>query len=119
MPKKIITVDDEPDVLVQVEFVLKKSGYQVITAENGDDGWKLICKERPDLVLLDLLLPGINGIEISQRIKADGQLKNIPVILLTASADDIIKKVQTASADDYLLKPFEYPELLKKIEAHL
>lgn len=119
MSKKIITIDDEPDVLVQVGFILKKSGYQVMAAESGDAGWELIRKEKPDLVLLDLLLPGINGIEISRRIKADEELKNIPVILLTASADDINTKMRAASADDYLLKPFEYQELLKKIEAHL
>ena len=119
MSKKILAIDDEPDVLLQVEFILKKNGYSVVTAANGKDGWDLINKEKPDLVLLDLILPGIDGIEISKRMKASGQLKTIPVILLTASADSISQKMEETGADDYVLKPFEYPELLKKIEERI
>ena len=119
MSKKILAIDDEADVLLQVEFILKKNGYDVVTASDGKDGWELINKEKPDLVLLDLILPGIEGVEIAKRMKSSQELKATPIILLTASADSINQKMQETRADDYLLKPFEYSELLKKIKERI
>ena len=117
MAKKILAVDDEPDILKVVIFRLKKIGYEVITAIDGKEALDLAERERPDLILLDLRLPIINGYEVCQKIKADEKLKKIPVILLTAStSSEFAEKMKEYQADDYLVKPFEPEELLTKIK---
>lgn len=118
MAKKILVVDDEPDLLKVVTFRLRKTGYEVITATNGQNGLDLIKKEKPDLVLLDLRLPILDGDEVCRRLKADDKLKSIPVILITAtsSVSKIAEKTKELGADDYMMKPFDPEELLKKVK---
>lgn len=117
MPKKILVVDDEVDILKVVTFRLRKSGYEILTAVDGREGLELIRNERPDLILLDLRLPVIDGYEVCRQVKADEELKNIPVILLTASsAAKIIERTKEFKADDYIIKPFNPTELLEKVK---
>ena len=115
--KKILVVDDEPDILKVVTFRVKKLEYEVVTATNGQEALDLIQKEEPDLILLDIELPVMNGYEVCQRVKTNEKLKHIPIIFLTASsASKIAEKVKELNADDYLIKPFDSEELLKKIK---
>lgn len=119
MSKKILVIDDEPDVLKVEVFRIKKLGYDVLSADNGEDGLDLIRKERPDLVVLDLRMPRLEGSEVCLRAKSDPELKNIPIILVTASSEHIAQTVISNHADDYLLKPFEPEELAQKIEKNI
>lgn len=119
MPKKILVVDDEPDILKVVVFRLKKKGYEILSATDGQTALDVAKAQRPDLIVLDLRLPVIDGIEVSKRIKADNDLKNTPIILLTASSDNILEKSKTCHADDYLTKPFDPNELFDKIKRFL
>lgn len=119
MSKKILFVDDEPDVLRPVAFRLTKSGYIVLTAVDGEKAVEMIKTELPDLVLLDLRLPGMNGMEVCSVIKSDTALKHIPIILFTASANHIAKDCAKCGADDYVLKPFDPKDLLDKIKKYI
>lgn len=116
MTKKILIMDDEPDVRKMVTGRLKKAGYDVIEAANGERGLEMLLSEKPDMVLLDLAMPGLDGAAVCRRIKADNATKNIPVMLFTAS---IIKPISESAkemgADDYIAKPFDSKELLEKI----
>ncbi len=117
MPKKILIVDDEIDILKVVTFRLKKAGYEVLTAVNGKEALDSIRDKRPDLILLDLRLPIMDGYEVCRQVKTDETLKNIPIIFLTASqAERIKEKVKGYDAEDYLIKPFEPEELLEKVK---
>lgn len=119
MEKKVLVVDDEPDLLKIAVFRLKKAGYKILTAINGQQALDAIRNDPPALVLLDLLLPVMDGVQVCQRIREDKSLPYIPVILFTASTLGIEEKVKEAQADDYLIKPFEIDELLKKVEGLL
>ncbi len=119
MKHKILVVDDEPDILHEVSFILEKKGFEVITAEDGQQALDRVKDNRPDLIVLDLWLPLVDGIQVGQTLKGCEQTKDIPIILLTASADNIEMKVKEALVDDYLLKPFDYHELLSKVESFL
>jgi len=118
--KRILIVDDEPDLLRAIAFRLEIEGYKTLTARDGKRGLELAKKERPDLILLDIKLPVMDGKYVCQRLKSDDNFKKIPVILLTASVVGKrvnIKKV--FGADDYILKPFEPEELLNKVKKHI
>jgi CheY-like chemotaxis protein len=119
MTKKIVVVDDEPDVLKVEVFRLKKLGYEVYTAVNGKDGLDLIREKKPDLILLDLRLPVMEGTEVCIQVKKDEGTKDIPVILITASSDCVVEKVKLCQADDYILKPFDTAELAEKLAKFL
>jgi len=117
MAGKILVVDDEPDILKMVTFRLKKEGYEVITAKDGQEALDLINRERPDLVLLDLRLPVMDGYEVCKRLKTDKNLKQIPVVFLTASVtSSIAEKVKAFNADSYLIKPFDPVKLLETVK---
>ena len=113
MAKKILVVDDEPDLLKAVTFRLRKLGYDIIEAMDGGQAMDLVQEHRPHLILLDLRLPIIDGWEVCRRVKADDQLKNIPIIFLTASADALNSEMtKQLKGEDFLVKPFEPEELL-------
>ena len=117
MAKKVLVVDDEPDILKMVTFRLKKEGYEVITAKDGQEALDLIKSGRPDLVLLDLRLPVMDGYEVCRILKIDENLKQIPVIFLTASVvGSIVEKVKEFKADGYLIKPFDPVKLLETVK---
>ena len=119
MAKKILVVDDEPDILKSVEFILKRSGYEVFTACDGEDGLEMVKKNMPDLILLDLRLPGKDGCEVCCELKTDEKYKHIPIILLTASAGIGRKEFEKCKYDSFVLKPFQYNDLLGKIKEFL
>lgn len=119
MPKRILIVDDEPDILRVVIFRLKKSGYEVLTAIDGQAALDLIQKEPLDLIILDLRLPIIGGLEVCKQIKSNDKFKHIPVILFTASTGSIKEKAAEACANDYLIKPFEPEVFLQKIKTFI
>ncbi|MDP2922866.1 MAG: response regulator [Candidatus Omnitrophota bacterium] len=116
IPKKILVVEDEQDVLRLTAYRLKKSGYEVLTAIDGQKALNLLQENIPDLIILDLLLPAIHGYEVCKRIKSDTKLKNIPVILFTASVLDVERKVKELGVDDFIMKPFELEILLEKVK---
>jgi len=125
MAKKILIVDDEPDILKLTSLRLKISGYDVLTATNGKDALDLIRQHRPDLVLVDSLLPlvgksNIRGAEVCERIRKDEQLKETIIILFTARSDTMTaEKAKQLGVNDYMTKPFDPEELLDKIKQTL
>lgn len=120
MAKKILIVDDEADMINVTAFRLKRSGYDVLTAVNGQEGLDMIKDKAPDLVLLDLRIPIISGFDLCKMVKADDKTKHIPIIFFTASSGlHVEEKVKEAGANDYLIKPFDSEELLNKIKKYI
>ena len=121
MSKKVIlTVDDEEHILELISFNLEINGYDVKKAETGEEALEILQAEHVDLVLLDLMLPGIDGIEVLRRIRQDKALAKLPVILLTAKTEEFDKVVGLeVGADDYIGKPFGVHELVARIKALL
>lgn len=118
--EKILIVDDEQDLVKLVRFNLEKDGYKVISASNGEDALLLARKERPDLIVLDLMLPGIDGLEVCKKLKTDTELVNIAVIMLTAKGEESdITLGLKLGADDYITKPFSPKELVARVQAVL
>lgn len=118
--KTILAVDDEEHILELISYNLLNGGYKVIKAETGEEALELLEKNEIDLALLDLMLPGIDGIEVLRNIRGHQKYKKLPVIILTAKADEISKVVGLeVGADDYLAKPFGVHELMARIKAVL
>ncbi len=120
MSAKVLIVDDEIDLVRLVRYNLEKEGFQVLTAYDGKTTLSLMRTERPDLVVLDLMLPDISGIKICQQIKQDPKMQTIPIIMLTArsSESDRVSGFE-AGADDYVVKPFSPKELVLRVKAML
>lgn len=115
--KRILIVDDEPDVLMLTSLRLEKHGYEILTAVDGKDAFDSIREEKPDLVLLDLIIPITYGTEVCRRVKNDKNLKHIPIILYTAHGEVMnAEKAKSFGADDYIAKPFDAEELMNKVE---
>ena len=113
---KILVVDDEADLVSTVQYRLRWYHYEVITAANGKEGLEKAINEKPDLILLDISMPVMNGHEVLERIRKHPDLKNIPVIMFTALCE--AKDIATASSygiSDYVTKPFDFTELMEKI----
>lgn len=120
MSEKILIIDDEEHIVELIRYNLEASGYLTLEAYNGLDGLKLAREEVPDLVLLDLMLPGMDGLEVCKRLRADDKLKNIPIIMLTAKSEEIDKILGLElGADDYITKPFSVRELNARVKALL
>lgn len=116
--KKILIIEDEPNIIELVGYNLKNSGYDYISAEDGLMGITLVHKEKPDLILLDLMLPGKNGHEICRELREEGN--KTPIIMLTAKSDEVDKILGLEfGADDYITKPFSVRELMARIKAVL
>ena len=118
--EKILIVDDEPDLVSTVEYRLQFADCQVVTASNGQEGLERAEAEKPDLILLDTNMPVMDGHEMLERLRANGSLKHIPVIMLTARCEP--QDIAAASAHgvtDYVTKPFDFAELTAKIQTAL
>lgn len=117
MAKKIVLAEDEPQIARLIEFKLKKEGYQVTWKENGEEALKAIKADKPDLILLDVMMPVMDGYEVLRRLKEDENLKSIPVVMLTARAQerDVVKGIDLG-AEDYITKPFHPAELLARVK---
>lgn len=121
MPKeKILIVDDEKDIVELVEYNLEREGYRVTSAYNGEEALELVRKELPNLIILDLMLPGIDGLEVCRVLKRDSRTFNIPIIMLTAKGEeaDIVAGLELG-ADDYVTKPFSVRQLIARMRAVL
>jgi DNA-binding response OmpR family regulator len=118
--KKIVIIEDEPDILEVLSYNLKREGYEVFTANDGNRGLALIRQQLPDLVLLDLMLPGIDGVEICSTIKKDPTTQNTLIIMVSAKGEesDIVLGLGVG-ADDYISKPFSPRELVARVKAVL
>jgi DNA-binding response OmpR family regulator len=118
--EKLLVVEDEESVLELVEYNLKKEGYRVLAAATGEDGLKAARKELPDLVLLDVMLPGLDGLDVCRVLKNDPTTSHIPVVMLTAKGEeaDVVTGLELG-ADDYITKPFSVRVLLARVRAAL
>jgi phosphate regulon transcriptional regulator PhoB len=120
MNNKILIFDDEPDIVELVSYNLKKDGFRVTTASDGEEALKKIRKDKFDLVVLDLMLPGIQGVELCRIIRNDPKTANTPIIMLTAKGEEVDRVIGLESgADDYMTKPFGSRELIARIKAVL
>ena len=116
---KILVVDDEPNIIELVVYNLKIVGYETISAEDGKTGLALAVEHRPDLILLDVMLPGMNGLDVCRELRNEYQIRT-PIIMLTAKADEIVKVLGLElGADDYITKPFSIRELMARVKAAL
>ncbi|MBT1701908.1 response regulator [Fulvivirgaceae bacterium PWU20] len=120
MARKVLVVDDDPYILMSLEFLMKKSGYEVMVARNGKEALTLVDQEVPDLVLLDIMMPDVDGYGICSYIKTNNTLKKIKVVFLSAKTKEADKqKGLDLGAELYITKPFATKELVKKIDALL
>jgi DNA-binding response OmpR family regulator len=117
MAKKILIVDDELHIVKMLENRLKQAGYEIITASDGQDGLEKARKEKPDLIILDLMLPKMDGYKVCRMLKFDEEYKHMPIILFTARSRESDKKTgEEVGADAYITKPFEPQTLLARIK---
>jgi DNA-binding response OmpR family regulator len=117
MPKEILIVDDEPDVVVPIQFLMEQQGYKVIIANSGEDALALIYKYKPNLVLLDIMLPGIDGYEVCEIVRLNANYRDVNIVFLTAKGREAeIAKGLTLGADAYISKPFSNDELVAKVK---
>ncbi|MGB8983016.1 MAG: response regulator, partial [Anaerolineales bacterium] len=116
--KCILCIEDEPEMIDLMRLILGRRGFEVKGATGGIDGLKMMRQETPDLVLLDLMMPDMDGWEVYQQMKADEKTRNIPVIVVTAKAQSIDKVLglHIAKVDDYISKPFSPQELMSSVE---
>jgi two-component system response regulator VicR len=116
--KLVVCIEDEPEMIDLVKLILSRKGFQVVGAMGGREGLEAIQAEKPDLVLLDLMMPDMDGWEVYQKVKANEATKAIPVIVVTAKAQSIDKVLglHIAKVDDYITKPFGPQELLESVE---
>jgi two-component system alkaline phosphatase synthesis response regulator PhoP len=120
MPQRILVVDDDKAILKAVRAYLEQAGYAVLTAGDGETALHILRRERPDLAVLDLMLPPPDGLEITRRVRADRTLAALPIILLTARVEDTDKIVGLEmGADDYITKPFNGREVVARVNALL
>ena len=116
--KRILCIEDEPEMIDLIRLILSRRGFEVQGAAGGVDGFRLVREMLPDLVLLDLMMPDMDGWEVYQQMKADDAMRNIPVIVVTAKAQNIDKVLglHIAKVDDYIAKPFGPQELMDSVE---
>ncbi len=120
LAKKILVVDDEVYILHILDFSLGAEGYEVITAADGEEAMRKARSEKPDLIVLDIMMPKVDGFEACRRLKADPETSPIPVILLTAKGREVDRQMgMEVGADDYIVKPFSPTRLIEKIGSYL
>jgi two-component system, OmpR family, phosphate regulon response regulator PhoB len=120
MPGRVLVVEDEPDIGALLAFHLEREGYQVVRARNGLDALQQVRTRPPDLVLLDLMLPGIDGLEVCRRLRQDPASAALPVVMLTAKGEEVDRVLGLElGADDYIVKPFSPKEVVARVRAVL
>ncbi|MBU3100398.1 MULTISPECIES: response regulator transcription factor [Clostridium] len=118
--EKVLVVDDEEHIRELIKFNLEKNGYKVICADNGIDAVKLAKEQAPQLMLLDLMLPGMDGLDVCKEIRKDSNMSGMPIIMITAKGEEIDKIIGLElGADDYITKPFSVRELVARVKAIL
>jgi len=117
MPKEILIVDDEPSIVVPIQFLMEQQGYSVLVAENGEDALDVIYKYKPDLILLDIMLPRIDGYEVCEIVRLNPEYRTTKIIFLTAKGREVeIAKGLALGANAYIVKPFSNTELVAKVK---
>ena len=120
MPKKILVVDDEKDIVDLITYNLEKEGFATIKAYDGESALELVKTQKPDLIILDLMLPGMRGLEVCKLIRKNPETETLPIIMLTAKGDQVDKILGLEmGADDYITKPFNVRELIARVRAVL
>src|SRR5438874_7816727 len=120
MSHTVLVLDDEKDILDMVRYNLEKEHLDVITASEGQSGLEIGLKHKPDLIVLDLMMPGMNGLEVCKQLRSDTRTSRVPIIMLTAKAAETDKIVGLEmGADDYITKPFSVRELVARVRAVL
>ena len=118
--KKILIADDEPDIIEILKFVLEGAGYECITAADGEEGLKLARTVSPDLIILDVMMPKMNGYKICRLLKFDSKYRDIPIIMLTARSQEKDRSIGgETGADEYITKPFDIEYVLEKVKSCL
>lgn len=118
--KKILIVDDEQDIVESLKFVLEGCDYTCYCAYNGEDGLNMAREIEPDLIILDVMMPRINGYKISRLLKFDKKYKDIPILMITARSQEEDKIIgEETGADEYITKPFDLDEVLKIVQKYL
>ncbi|SHF15659.1 Response regulator receiver domain-containing protein [Modicisalibacter ilicicola DSM 19980] len=116
----VLVVDDEPNIVLSLEFLMQRAGFDVVTAEDGEQALAIVADRAPDLVLLDISLPGISGFDVLERLRADAAHKRLPIIMLTAHGREVEREKGLAlGADDYITKPFSTQALVDKVKGLL
>ena len=120
MSKKILVVDDEKDITETLSFMLKAKGYDVVEGYDGEEGLKIAKEIMPDLIILDVMMPKMNGYKIARLLKYDAKYKHIPIIMVTARGQEADKLIgEETGADTYITKPFEFEEVLDAVSKYL
>lgn len=120
MSKTVLIADDEPNIVISLEFLLKQAGYRVLVAHDGQEALEAIRRETPDLVLLDVMLPRLSGFDVCQKIRENPDWQAMRVLMLTAKGREVeVSKGLALGADAYITKPFSTQELLAEIASHL
>lgn len=120
MAKKILIVDDEPNIVISLEFLMRREGFEVSVARDGEEALERIRADRPDLVLLDVMMPKINGFEVCQAVRADPGLVDVHILMLTAKGREAeIAKGLALGADAYVPKPFSTRDLVVQVRSML
>ena len=116
----VLIVEDEPSQREVLAYNLKAEGFEVITADNGDEALLLVEEQEPDLILLDWMMPNLSGIEVCRRLKSRRETRSIPILMLSARSEDVdkVRGLETG-ADDYLVKPYSVVELIARVRSHL
>lgn len=117
---KVLVVDDEPNIVLSLEFLMQQAGFEVATAEDGEGALARIAESAPDLLLLDISLPGISGFDVLERLRADPAHARLPIVMLTAHGREVEREKGLAlGADDYVTKPFSTQALVEKVKTLL
>ncbi|MCB1857901.1 MAG: response regulator [Gammaproteobacteria bacterium] len=120
MTRKILIVDDEQNIAISVEFLMKREGFEVTVARDGEEGLERIRADRPDLVLLDVMMPKLNGFQVCEAVRSDPELAEVRIVMLTAKGREAeINKGMSLGADAYIPKPFATSDLVAKVKALL
>ncbi|MBK8452576.1 MAG: response regulator [Thiofilum sp.] len=116
MSRTVLIADDEPNILISLEFLMKREGFRVLLAHNGQEALDHITHETPDLLLLDVMMPKKTGFDVCQELRAQEAYQQLPILMLTAKGRDTdIAKGMALGANDYMLKPFSTKELVQKV----
>ncbi|OGH96751.1 MAG: hypothetical protein A2039_09480 [Candidatus Melainabacteria bacterium GWA2_34_9] len=118
--KKILIVDDEPDIVETLKFLVESEGFESIIAMDGEEALRKAKEENPDVMILDVMLPKINGYKVCRLLKFDNKYKHIPILMVTARSQEEDKVIgEETGADEYITKPFDINELIEKIHLYL
>ena len=120
MARSVLVVDDEPNIVISLEFLLRQAGYEVRVVRNGEEAVKAVAERAPDLIVLDVMMPTLDGYHVCETIRADPKLRSVRILMLTAKSRDVEReKALALGADDYITKPFSTRELVERVKAIL